>query len=451
MRITESLLCVALVGCADRPVGAVYPEQVKVETKDLPSNPNREVDILFLVDSSGSMAEEQASLRANFPKFMDVLQTIEGGMPNVHIGVTTSSLGQRATDGIGTASIQGCSGAGDDGALTMDPLVSGRYIIDEESGASRNRNYTGTLGDAFAALADVGGAGCGIEQHLGAVERALTNPVNAGFVRPAAKLAVIFIADEDDCSLAHNNLFESGVDGPVLNFRCTKHGIECDGGNPDLDIPGLRTDCRPKLDSPYLEPVDRYVDFIKDLKPTWREDVIVAGIVGDTEPFEIVKNQQQQSVLKPSCEYGGSQTAFPAVRTGDFLAQFNQSVQETICEGDLSAAMVKIGVLLKRSFGDPCWEGQVADLDPSTPGLQAECTVSDVRRHPDGSEQELAVIPSCSTGRIPCWRLEEDATQCHYTTTKLKLVIDRGGVIPPADVHVKASCVTTDPDGGPFM
>jgi hypothetical protein len=396
------------------------------------------------------MEQEQTSLRANFGKFMDVLSTIEGGIPNVHIGVATSSLGQSAGDGTGSGLFgAGCQGSGDDGVLRTAPAITGRYIIDEESGATRNRNYSGTLADAFSAIANVGTAGCGIEQHLGAMKRALTNTQNTGFLRDNAKLAVIVIADEDDCSLAHKALFDGTADGTEVNFRCTREGITCNGGAADLSVPGLYTDCEPKTGSPYLSDVDTYVDFLRGLKSDPDHDLIVTGIVGDPDPFEITKDDAGKSVLKPSCSHSG-QYAYPAVRTADFLAQFPQSVRETICNDDLSAAIVRSGVLLKRSFGDPCFESNVADLDPAADGLQADCTVSDVQRLPDGSEKELAIIPACTTGRIPCWRIEQDAAKCYYTDNQLKLVIDRGGVIPPSDTHVKASCVTTD-DGGAFQ
>ena len=449
--LLATLGCSALAGCPDRSVSVLDPVQDNVETKDLPAVRTADVDILFLIDNSGSMAEEQSSLRANFGKFMDVLATIEGGMPNVHIGVATSNLGQSAGDGVGNASFgAGCVGTGDDGALRTAPSVTGRFIIDEESSAgARTKNYAGTLGDAFSALADVGTGGCGIEQHLGAVKRALSSPSNAGFLRENAKLAVIFIADEDDCSLAHKSLFEGATDGTAVNFRCTQQGIECDGGG-DLTTPGLRTECQPKPDSAYLAEVDSYVDYLKSLKRNPASDLIVAGIVGDPDPVEIIKDAQDRSILKPSCSYGG-QFAYPAVRTADFLSQFEFNVRETICESDLSSALVQIGAEIKRAGGDPCFEAPLADVDPETVGLQADCTVSDVQRLPDGSDKELAVIPACSTGKIPCWHIELDETRCYYTSTKLSLLIERGGVLPPSDLHVKASCVTTDPGTGPVI
>ena len=453
MRFTLALVVLALAGCPDRSLSTEVPEQGKVETKDIPAVPRRDIDILFLIDDSGSMKEEQDSLKANFSKFMGVLETLDGGMPSVHIGVATSDLGSSGNDGtVAAVPGTGCIGHGDDGVMRTASMINGQFISDTDDGnGGRSRNYSGTLEDAFAAIADVGTAGCGIEQHLGAVQRALENPANAGFLRDGASLAVVVIGDEDDCSLAHNNLFESNVAGPAINFRCTQSGITCRDG-ADLTKPGERTDCEPNDQSQYLEPTSRYADFLKHLKPTtWTKDVIVAGILGDSKPFSIVLDSMSRPTLDFSCRYNSGDGAYPALRTSDFLQQFQQSVQRTICGADLSQAMVDIGALLKRSLGDPCWEGAIADLDPNTDGLQAECSVVDAQLLPDGTTKDVDVLPNCSFGQIPCWKLVEDTTQCYYTATHLKLVIDRGGVVPPSDIVVKASCVTTDPGGGSYM
>src|SRR5690606_16769504 len=112
------------------------------------------------------------------------------------------------------------------------------------------------------------------------------------------------------------------------------------------------------------------------------------------------------------------------------------------------SALVQIAAELKRSIGENCFAGVLADADPTTDGIQADCTVSDHRERPDGSSMEVATIPACTTGGpIPCWRIEHDPTECHYTTTMMKLVVDRGGVVPPSDMFVKASCVTQDSAG----
>jgi hypothetical protein len=453
MRFTPAALLLLVAGCPDRTVSELIPEPGSVEVKDIPAVPNKNVDILFVVDNSGSMEAEQASLRANFGRFMSVLETIEGGLPNIHVAVVTSNMGQSATDGVGTASFgTSCANKGDDGVMRTAPsLFSGQFIVDEEgANGTRNRNYTGTLADAFSAIANVGTAGCGIEQHLGSMKRALENPTNASFLRKDAKLAVIVIGDEDDCSLAHKSLFEGATNGTIVNFRCTQGGVECDG-DPELTQTGEHRNCRPKDPSPYLESLETYSDFLRGLKNDPDRDVIVAGIVGDPEPFKIGMDATSgTTILSPSCMYG-DQNAFPAVRTTDFLSRFPLSAQTTICGADLSRPLVEIAALLKRSFGDPCITDSVADFDPNTAGVQADCTVTDVSVN--GSvETEIGVIPQCGTAgaAIPCWRIETDAAKCTLTELHNKLVIDRGGVVPTPDVHVKVNCVTTGSTGS-FM
>lgn len=440
---------VALAGCPDRTIDAVTPEQGKVETKDIPTQ-RRGADILFVIDNSGSMKEEQDSLRANFGKMMQVLETLDGGMPDVHIGVATSDLGTSAEDGTTDGSKFGCNGTGDDGQLRTAPVVTGRYISDDGHGA---KNYSGTLDDAFSALANVGTMGCGIEQHLRGMQRALQNPLNTGFVRDDAYLAVVVIGDEDDCSLAHQGLFDSSTVADTVNFACTSDGVECD--QPDMTTPGKRTNCRASDHARWTQTADHFAQFLKTQKADPR-DVVAAGIVGDATPFAVT-TKNNVSVLAPSCTYAGptgDQTAFPAVRTTEFLAQFESRSNSTICGADLQQGMVQIGALLKGKFGDPCFEGQVADADPSTPELDPDCSVSEVKRVPGGGDVELDLISACSqtSNAPPCWRVVEDAVNCSYTHTDphLKLVIDRGGAVVDPAIHIRASCVTVDPTGSQF-
>src|SRR5262249_2835532 len=54
---------------------------------------NRDIDIVFMVDNSLSMKPLQTKLAANFPSFMNELKMLPGGLPNVHIGVISSSMG----------------------------------------------------------------------------------------------------------------------------------------------------------------------------------------------------------------------------------------------------------------------------------------------------------------------------------------------------------------------
>lgn len=454
------LIVVALLGCApDREVAKVHPEQAKIETKEAPAVPNKNVDILFVVDDSPSMKEEQDSLRANFSRFIRILDAIPGGRPNVQLGVITPNLGSTAFDGTKAPSFGACTESGGErGELRTLGAGGPRFLRDvARTGGGRDTNYTGTLESAFAQLATVGIAGCGIEQHLEAMKRALdNNALNAGFVRDDAYLAVVVIADEDDCSLANRALWDgdrSAQSYPdTVNFRCTTEGVACDGA-PFDQATGPRIGCHPREDSSVIAPIERYVDFLKSKKRDPR-DVIVAGILGDPEPFEITtKPGTSTRVLGRSCTYTGptgEQFAFPAVRTADFLEQFPNNTRATICEADLSAGLQQIAVLLARTIVDVCFDYHLADADPHTEGMQYDCSVTEVRRRPNAPDEQLRTIPRCGTGALPCWRIEADPVECFYTETHLKLVVDRSGVVPEADLRVRASCVTGE-DSGPLQ
>src|ERR1051325_2105203 len=84
-----------LAGCPDRTISEVSPEQGRVEYKDIAVTVNRDIDILFVIDDSPSMLDKQTNLKNNFPNCINVLNGIEGGLPNVHIGVVTSDLGTK--------------------------------------------------------------------------------------------------------------------------------------------------------------------------------------------------------------------------------------------------------------------------------------------------------------------------------------------------------------------
>ncbi len=458
MRTTSVALLALLGGCPDRTIASVVPQQGKVETLDIPLIPRRDIDILFVIDDSLSMKEEQTSLRANFPRFVSVLESIEGGLPNVQLGVITPNLGTSALDGTTAPPIGSCVGHGEGGALRTLGTGGPRFLRNvAREGGGRDTNYGAlSLTQAFEQLATVGTAGCGIEQHLEAMKRALdgSNAVNAGFVRDDAYLAVIVIADEDDCSLAKSSLFAGTQDATyadVVNFRCTSHGVACDTPATPFEMAtGVREDCHPRDDSELVASVDRYVEFLKSRKADPR-DVIVAGIVGDPAPFAITKKQisetVQTTVLARSCprdEASTGQLAFPAVRTADFLAQFANTARTTICDDDLSDGLTEIAALLKGVIDEPCFRLPLADVSDA-PGAQYDCSVLEVRRHPNAADEELGVLPACDRGAPPCWRIEEDAVQCAYTPAPhLKLVIDRTGA-PPAtpDLRIKASCVTS--------
>jgi hypothetical protein len=176
-------------------------------------------DILFVIDDSQSMAGEQANLRDNLGVFIDAL--IASPVQNdFRIGVTSTSVegfGATATsgqayaggpavgvpypDGALVAVAQDAGGNGLAGDLVHDATLyaatggwGGTRVLDKASP---------TLARDFRANVLLGINGSGKEQPFRAARLALSDRLldaNAGFLRPGARLAVIFVTDEDDCS-----------------------------------------------------------------------------------------------------------------------------------------------------------------------------------------------------------------------------------------------------------
>ncbi len=138
------------------------------------------VDILFVVDSSCSMADEQSSLGGQASVFFAHLAA-QGY--DYRIAVTTTDV----------------SSTGEQGSFVGNPP-----IID---GSTPNPEQ------AFAANVDVGVNGDGIEQGLEGMHLALTG--NPGFPRADASLVVIALSDEEDQSPAQITFYESFLAGIV--------------------------------------------------------------------------------------------------------------------------------------------------------------------------------------------------------------------------------------------
>jgi hypothetical protein len=457
-----------LAGCPDRTISEVNPNQGRVEYKDIPVSVNRDIDILFVIDDSPSMLDKQTNLKNNFPNFINVLNTIEGGLPNVHLGVVSSDLGTKGADdaqaGPGIGSGPGaCSGNGKMGNLQTNgsTLVTGAFISDTKNAdGTRTTNYTGSLATAFSAIASLGAGGCGFEQHIEAAKRALNNnAANAGFLRPNAYLALIFIQDEDDCSIAHSTLLGSDTTtlGPLQSFRCNRFGHVCAQGGQDsnaMNQVGPKGGCTSNDNSAYLTKVGDYVSFFKGLKSD-PANVIVAGIAGPTTPYEVETRSPPGGgtaipAVAHSCSYQGAngpEVADPSVRLKQFLDQFpNRSTFSTICQQDLSGALIQIAQLLRTVIGSPCIEGKLADVDPDTAGPQYDCSVSDVRNFGKANQSET-VLPQCnnlnapaSSTNKPCWAIEVDMMNC-MEGDHLTLKVERNEA-PAPDTHVISYCVT---------
>jgi hypothetical protein len=216
------LTALLLAACADAPSSAVTSCEAEVSVGAAAT------DVLFVVDDSGSMREEQENLRQNLRAFVELLA--DAPIRNdFRIGVTTTSVSNG--DGSTTYPNQPSTTRPDEqepnaglpfpaGAVIAvaqtaagEPVdVWGRLVYDPALYPSTN-GYGGarfldagaaTLVPDFEANVLVGVAGSGRERPFAALRRALDARVadgtNAGFLRPGARLAIVIVTDEDDCT-----------------------------------------------------------------------------------------------------------------------------------------------------------------------------------------------------------------------------------------------------------
>ena len=180
-----------VVGCKDDVQLAKSQVQIKEPEKDIPTmqvdtqDPDNRVDeykqknavadILWVVDNSRSMKEEQDSLAENFDNFIQfILET----QVDYHIGVIKTEI------------LSGNSGC-------AVPLHGTNKIISSEMTPEVAKQY-------FTENIKVGIEGGALEKGIDAASIALSEPcisgANAGFLRNQASLFIIFVSDEDDSS-----------------------------------------------------------------------------------------------------------------------------------------------------------------------------------------------------------------------------------------------------------
>ena len=102
---------------------------------------NRDVDILFVVDNSGSMGEEQANLAENIGRFFNVLESDEV-QANYRVGITTTD-----------DSNYWCRGAG------VSDAESGQFVLSSCRSRLGDFYFSGDDTDAEAACTDF----CGLD------------------------------------------------------------------------------------------------------------------------------------------------------------------------------------------------------------------------------------------------------------------------------------------------
>jgi len=311
----------SLGGCNAHPIKQVCYGHYSETTTSISLESQRKVDILFVIDNSGSMGREQGTLAANFGTLVEQLESLEVDA-DYRIGITTTESGNPHC----------LNGDGELGALQMRSCLShlqdfeffGQDERDEacrdqcpaeltdlsalpsalvDGGVSkprpwleRNREGTNvpegvTTAQALACWGPQGIDGCGYESPLESMIEALgrsddSGDPAAGFLRDDALLQVVIITDEADCSATPLGEAAFDPDGAKALWPnasadqapsavCWNAGVACES------MPDGRTHCEPAdidlqgdattPEGAVLHPLARYIDRLSEIDQRKRQ------------------------------------------------------------------------------------------------------------------------------------------------------------------------------------
>lgn len=282
----------------------------------------KQIDLLFVIDDSATMAEEQLNLARNFELLVERLDEMvdRNGVPiepDVHVMVTSTDMPHPgcSPDLAGTV-VEAGAPVTTPCLSRLSDFVSADGFVDRRSACAEvcplpiaptdpfiawspdgSNVPGGDVAGALACLGPQGIRGCGFEAPLEAMVQALnpTAPWNTGpnpFLRPDSLVGVVIVSDEEDCSVRRPDGIAAFVEDtgywathesiPGLvaptSATCWKAGVTCDGPN----AAGVFSSCEP-VDHGVLHDVEsRYVPFLRDVLGADHE-VLMLGILGVPE------------------------------------------------------------------------------------------------------------------------------------------------------------------------
>lgn len=361
--------------------------------------PSSKVDILFVVDNSGSMGAEQGRLAGPMAALTEPL--MEAGV-SFRVAVTTSDDGNPWCTGTtperGAMRMSSCQArqsefifegasevdATQEGCLDVctlpelsiaptttdfDPVPAPRPWV-EWAGPMQNNTPGEAPSDVLACALPQGINGCGFERTLESMYRALTLSFNAsepefGFMRNDANLLVVFVTDEADCSGSEDGeiifLPDGGRtfwslkdEGAPTSAVCWNAGVQCEG-DPSLydscvpaDLQADGSAAESPLDA-VLYPVSRYIGQLKGIQAQKRagrvRTMAFVGRSSDDGPFVYADGADGQFRdsfgIGPGCSTEGVE-AVPPVRLRAVHNALSDAPDEglySICNADYAPAL----------------------------------------------------------------------------------------------------------------
>ncbi|MBN2493692.1 MAG: VWA domain-containing protein [Deltaproteobacteria bacterium] len=366
------LLALGLSGCQDYGFEELPSSVIREKRFNQTISVSSEVDILFVVDNSGSMVGEQQQLAQSFSDFADVLDE-KFGQDKYHIAiVTTGVYSNPGCQECGGGRISSCiNDTGETGRFQdrrgriVDPNTNpptfefitdpSCKIIDSSAKKTCFYNEADQSGTVL-----VGVNGCGYEKGLEPVRLALSpssenghaDTSNAGFLRDDATLAIVVVSDEDDC----------GKVGEVTEDIYGTGAHVCYYAAKGIGPANTYSHPQDPASKPYtLTPVEEYYDFLMGLKDNREGMVKFAAIVGiediddlSTTTIEYTNPTDPSSDIEYACQTPGctgdiSCYAYPGTRYIRLAQKFGigrNGFLDTLCQERFSDTMEKLGTFV---------------------------------------------------------------------------------------------------------
>jgi hypothetical protein len=324
-------------------------------------------DLLFVIDDSPSMENEQQKLAAGFPELLAKLDALDPPV-DYRAAVMTTSVVERfgpCDSKLSGSDVQcsadwGATGFAceDNACVRRFPDEAGKLVAASGNPAvlERAKLSAADFAQKFAQNVAVGTAGSRHEQPLRALHMAMTSGALDGFWRPDARLVVFIASDEDDCSDSTETLLALEQKGGTIIDHCADEAKSNGNG---------------------LDSIDRWVSQFRTLPiPGGTREVALGGAIGlgtgSSDPGTCVDsacaaecqgpagaascNQQCQGSLDvgrcvsecvAQCVgFCGSQA--PGIRLARAIRAMNGSLS-SICESDFGPALSR----LARVIGIP--------------------------------------------------------------------------------------------------
>ena len=367
--------------------------------------PATAIDVLFVIDNSGSMASAQQRIADAIDEFVDPITS--AGL-DLRVAITTTDAGNprcpSTTPENGALVATSCRARVPDGEFVSadtdfssacldtcqhdaieilptttasDPVASPRPWVEWSPDTS---NVDVPLVEALACLIPQGVAGCGFESQLGSLAKSIarmTAPDDpaSGFLRTNAHFVAILLTDETDCSynpefdeiFTSNKVFwfDPETDVAPTSSMCWTAGMQCSGG------PGVYDDCvptdknsagqaTPDPDAAVLTPISSINSVLDDVQASKLaagsaakvQLITIGGVPAGypQNPLVYADGDDNDYVslfgIGPGCNYMDMITAAPPGRILDVVEANSPLVQGmySICQPNLAGPLSAIAL-----------------------------------------------------------------------------------------------------------